>query len=191
LKVVNTKRGLDMMYLKGTKLSAMFLLALMTISGCSPDSGSQSPATTTRPEPAMVATDGASQAKGEVAELVGTSWRLVKIMGMDDSVSEPDDRSLYTLEFGEDGRAAMQADCNRGTGTWTSESPGTLQFGPVAATRAMCPPGSLSDAYLSQFEWARSYVMKTGHLFMATMADGSIIELEPAPAASLDATGRK
>ncbi len=178
------------MYLERANIGVALFLAMMTITGCSPDSGSQAPATMTSPEPAVVVSDGVSQAKDEAAELAGTSWRLVKIMGMDDSVSGPDDRSLYTLEFGEDGRAAMQADCNRGTGTWTSESPGTLQFGPVAATRAMCPPGSLSDKYLAQFEWVRSYVMKGGHLFLATMADGSIIEFEPTPAASLDATGR-
>ncbi|MBL8201623.1 MAG: hypothetical protein JNK40_11665 [Chromatiales bacterium] len=35
--------------------------------------------------------------------------------------------------------------------------------------------------YLAQFEWVRSYVMKDGHLFLATMADGAIIEFEPLP----------
>jgi para-nitrobenzyl esterase len=71
------------------------------------------------------------------------------------------------------------ADCNRGKGSWASESDSQLQFGPIAATRAMCQPESLHDRYLSQFEWVRSYVMRDGHLFLATMADGSIIEFEP------------
>jgi hypothetical protein len=44
---------------------------------------------------------------------------------------------------------------------------------------AMCSPGSLADRYLAEFQWVRSYVMKDGHLFLATMADGSIIEFEP------------
>ena len=113
-------------------------------------------------------------------ELGGTSWRLVKIMSMDDSVYLPDDSSKYTLELETDGKATIRADCNRGGGSWSSESTGQLQFGPVAATRALCPPGSISDRYLAQFEWVRSYVMKDGHLFLATMADGSIIEFEPA-----------
>jgi heat shock protein HslJ len=100
-------------------------------------------------------------------------------MSMDDTTYVPDDPSLYTLEFGTNGNASMRIDCNRGTGSWTSESNGELHFGPIAATRAMCPPGSLHDTYLAQFEWVRSYTMRDGHLFLATMADGSIIEFEP------------
>ena len=114
-------------------------------------------------------------------ELAGSSWRLLNIAGMDDSLDLPEDPAGYTLAFAADGTASIRADCNRGTGSWSSESPGQLQFGPIAATRAMCPPGSLSDKYLAQFEWVRSYTMKDGHLFLATMADGSIIEFEPLP----------
>jgi len=75
----------------------------------------------------------------------------------------------------------VRADCNLGTGSWTSESAGQLQFGEIAATQALCPPGSLHDRYMAQFPWVRSYVTKDGGLFLATMADGSIIEFEPMP----------
>lgn len=119
------------------------------------------------------------QAIEQAGELGNTSWRLVQIMSMDDNTYRPDDPSLYTLNFGADGTVSLLADCNRGTGTWLSESDSQLQFGPIAATRAMCPPESLHDRYLSQFEWVRSYVLQDGHLFLATMADGSIIEFEP------------
>jgi hypothetical protein len=34
---------------------------------------------------------------------------------------------------------------------------------------------------MAQFPWVRSYVTKDGGLFLATMADGSIIEFEPMP----------
>jgi hypothetical protein len=100
-------------------------------------------------------------------------------MSMDDTTYTPDDPSLYTLELGSDGTASIRADCNRGSGAWTSESDSQLQFGVIAATQAQCAPDSLHDQYMSQFQWVRSYVMKDGHLFLATMADGSIIELEP------------
>jgi len=114
--------------------------------------------------------------------LGGTSWRLVQIMSMDDTTHTPDDPSLYTLEFLDDGSMRVKADCNMGTGSWTSASPGQLEFGIIAATQAQCAPGSLHDAYMAQFQWVRSYTMKDGHLFLATMADGSIIEFEPASA---------
>lgn len=117
-------------------------------------------------------------------DLTGTSWRLVKIQSMNDTVDIPADSANFTLEFLTDGIAAMQADCNRGSGEWTSASPSELRFGTVASTQAMCPPGSLSDKYLAQFEWVRSYVIEDGSLFLATMADGAIIEFAPITDAS-------
>jgi heat shock protein HslJ len=119
--------------------------------------------------------------------LPGKTWQLVEIVYMNDRVDVPDDRTLYTLEFKTDGTARIQADCNRGTGSWTSTSPGKLQFGQIAATQALCAPGSLHDSFLKQFSWVRSYVVKNDHLFLATMADGSIIEFEPVETAA----GRK
>jgi|APTNR8051073442_1049403.scaffolds.fasta_scaffold13900_3 heat shock protein HslJ len=121
-------------------------------------------------------------------DLTGTSWRLVNIASMDDRVHVPEKPSHYTLEFRTDGAAAILADCNRATGVWASEAPGQLRFGPVAATGALCEPGSLSEMYLAQFEWVRSYVLQDGRLFLATMADGSIIEFEPLGGAPLAAT---
>jgi heat shock protein HslJ len=112
-----------------------------------------------------------------------SAWRLLNISSMDDSIDVPDDPNKYTLAFGGEGRVAIRADCNRGTGTWTSESNGELTFGPIATTRAMCEPGSLSEKYLTQFEWVRSFTIRDGHLFLATMADGFIIEFEPLPPA--------
>lgn len=114
--------------------------------------------------------------------LAGTSWQLVKIMSMDDSVHVPEDPPAYTLALQADGSAAVRAGCNRGAGSWRSDSKNQLKFTPIAATRALCPPGSLSDKYLAQFAWVRSYVMKGGHLFLATKADGAIIEFAPTDA---------
>lgn len=129
---------------------------------------------------AIVATHFAAPITGVASdELAGSSWRLVNITSMDDNIDIPDDPFSYTLELRADGSATMVADCNRGTGSWISASPAKIEFGPVAATMAICPPGSLSDKYLAQFQWVRSYVLKDGHLFLATMADGSIIEFEP------------
>tara|TARA_B100001540_G_C15746190_1_gene614615 strand:- start:343 stop:795 length:453 start_codon:yes stop_codon:yes gene_type:complete len=117
----------------------------------------------------------------EGAGLAGSRWQLVAIQFMNDTALAPDDAAKYTLDFGADGRAAMRADCNRGSGSWQSAAPGQLGFGPIAATRAMCPPASISDRYLAQFEWVRSYVLRDGRLYLATEADGAILEFAPAP----------
>lgn len=113
------------------------------------------------------------------AELAGTSWQLVRFQGGDDTTLTPDDRAKYTIEFAADGRLAARIDCNRGRGTWTSNGPNEIRFGPLALTRAMCPPGSLHDQIVKQWDHIRTYVIRDGHLFLALMADGGIFEFEP------------
>jgi len=152
-------------------LAGLLVLPLLPALGvCSPG-----PAATST---AASGPDGLEQPSVQSA-LMGQTWRLVEMVSMDDRVDAPDDRSLYTMIFKADGAIQIRADCNRGTGSWTSAAPGKLQFGQIAATQAMCPLGSLHDRYMAQFPRVRSYVMREGHLFLATMADGSIIELEP------------
>lgn len=126
--------------------------------------------------------------EASAAGLEDTSWRLVRITSTEDRVDEPDDPDRYTIEFKADGGAAIVADCNRGSGSWQSEMANEIAFGPIASTKALCPPGSLSESYLAQFERVRRYVMKDGHLFLATITDRSTIEFEPVSAASIAAT---
>jgi len=117
---------------------------------------------------------------GQPAGLGGTSWHLVKFQGGDDTVLKPDDKSTYTLAFGADGRLSARIDCNRGSGSWKSPEKSKLELGPMAMTRAMCPPGSLHDHIVKQLPFVRSYLIKDGHLFLSLMADGGIYEFEPA-----------
>ena len=150
-------------------LAGLLLFLLPVLGVCSPE-----------PEAPPSSGPGEIEQPGVQSALVGRTWQLVEIVSMNDRVDAPDDRSLYTMTFKADGAVQVRADCNRGTGSWTSAAPGKLQFGQIAATQAMCRPDSLHDRYMAQFPSVRSYVMKEGHLFLATMADGSIIELEPA-----------
>jgi heat shock protein HslJ len=163
------------------QLTAILLtLALFTAAGCSREESRSAAASAQAAEAAVVGTAGESpESAAPEGRLAGTSWRLVQIMSMDDTTDTPGDRELYTLEFGRDGSMTVTADCNTGTGSWSSESPGQLRFGVIAATQAECAPDSLHGKYMNQFQWVRSYVIERGHLFLATMADGSIIELEP------------
>ena len=93
------------------------------------------------------------------ASLAGTSWQLVRFQGGDGAVVTPDDGSKYTLTFGADGAVAARIDCNRGRGTWKSASPGQLALGPLALTRAMCPPQSMHDRIVKHWSSIRSYVI--------------------------------
>ena len=112
--------------------------------------------------------------------LAGTSWQLVAFRGGDDTTLTPGDGARYTIAFDADGNVAVRLDCNRGHGTWKSAGPNQLEFGPLALTRAMCPPGSLHDHMVKQWPYIRSYILREGHLFLSLMADGGVYEFEPA-----------
>jgi heat shock protein HslJ len=111
--------------------------------------------------------------------LAGTSWRLVKFQGGDDTTLTPDDRAKYTIEFAAGGRLAARVDCNRGRGTWKSSGPSQIEFGPLGLTRAKCPPGSMHDQIVKQWGSIRSYVIRDDHLFLSLKADGGTYEFEP------------
>jgi len=127
----------------------------------------------------LVLAAGCAQISPQGDRLAGTSWQLVKFQGGDDTVLRPDDKSKYTLAFTEDGNVNARIDCNRGRGAWKSSGKGQLEFGPMAVTRAMCPPGSMHDHVVKQLPYIRSYVIKDGHLLLSLMADGGIYEFEP------------
>ena len=129
----------------------------------------------------IAAPGGSSSNSSSASPLAGTSWRLVRFEGGDDTVLKPDDPSKYTIELGADGQLTARIDCNRGRGTWTSAGESQIEFGPMALTRAQCPPGSLHDQIVKQWGNIRSYVLRNGHLFLALKADGGIYEFEPIP----------
>jgi len=136
------------------------------------------PGTSGTPATTPPASAAGSQAAGV---LEGTSWRLVQIQFSDGTVRSAVDRSRYTIGFGANGVLNVRFDCNRGSGRWTSAAPGNLEFGDLALTRAMCPMGSLYDDLVRQWPYVRSYLIKDGRLHLSLMADGGVLEFEPAP----------
>lgn len=124
---------------------------------------------------------GAGQRPATTAtpDLGGTSWQLVRFEGNDGKALVPEDRTKYTIAFATDGSLAARIDCNRGRGTWKSAAPNQLHLGPLALTRAKCPPGSLHDHIVKRWSMIRSYLVKDGHLFLSLSGDGGTYELEP------------
>ena len=109
--------------------------------------------------------------------LAGTSWQLVAFRGGDGTVLRPDDASRYTFTFEPEGVFTARIDCNRARGGWKSPAPGRLEFGPMAATRAACPPGSMHDQIVRQLPHVRSYLIRDGRLYVSLVADGGTYEL--------------
>jgi heat shock protein HslJ len=120
-----------------------------------------------------------AQAGAQAPGLAGTSWQLVKFQGSDDTTLIPDHPANYTIEFRAGGQFNARFDCNRGRGTWKSSGPSQLEFGPLALTRMLCPPGSLHNQMVRQWGNITSYVIRDGHLFLALKLDSGIYEFEP------------
>jgi len=112
-------------------------------------------------------------------DLAGTSWQLVKFESSNDRTLTPEAKTKYTIGFGSDRSVSVRIDCNRGHGSWKSSGANQLEFGPLALTRAMCPPTPLNDRIAKDWGYIRSYTLKDNHLFLSRIADGGIYEFEP------------
>jgi para-nitrobenzyl esterase len=126
-----------------------------------------------------IAAGCAPSPKVQLGGIGETSWQLVKFQGGDGTVLTPDDRTKYTVAFTNDGYVSVRLDCNRGRGTWILNGRNEIRFGPMALTRAMCPPAPLYDHLVKQWPFVRTYTLKGGHLFLALMADAGSYEFEP------------
>ena len=122
------------------------------------------------------------------SELQDTAWRLVEIRPADGAAMTPQDRSAYTLVLGIDGTALLEIDCNRGNGKWSSGGPGRIEFGPIATTRALCPPGSLHDSFLAAIERVTDYAIVDERLLLTAGSEGDIMEFEHAAQPPVAAT---
>jgi heat shock protein HslJ len=128
-----------------------------------------------------------SQGSSNSSSLAGSRWQLLQIQSMNDEVFTPLGVEIYTLEFQADGRLLVRADCNRGQGSWQQDG-SALSLGQVAVTRAMCRPQSLQARFLRELSAVRSFVLEDGKLYLATMADGAILEFGPAAGGAVVST---
>jgi heat shock protein HslJ len=118
--------------------------------------------------------------------LVGTTWALHAIQSMDDAqgttrIAEP---ARFTMRLDAEGKASFRLDCNRGMGSWQMVPAGDgisgqFTFGPVAATRALCPPPHLDERIVRDLAYVRGYLLKDGNLYLSLMADAAIYEWHP------------
>ena len=122
------------------------------------------------------------------SELKGTEWRLAEFRSMSDEVRSlrPDGPLSVQVHFGADGSASMQLDCNRGHANWqhkpsSDPSNGQIEFGPVAATLALCPGGNLGQQFAKDAPMLRGYMIRDGRLSLSLMADGGIYIFDPIP----------
>jgi len=120
---------------------------------------------------------GPAPGNASAQPLTGT-WRFVEFESSSDEIGtiRPDDPGKYTMTLEAGGRVTMRLDCNRATGTWTADpadgESGSFTFGPLAMTRAQCPPPSLDTRIARDAEYVRTYVLRGDRLHLNLMADG-------------------
>ncbi len=107
--------------------------------------------------------------------LAATRWQLVQVIGLDDQLTVPDEAWRYSVEFDATGRAFVHADCTQVMTTWTSAAAGHLQFGAFATTRAACAAGSLAPRALRELPNVRTYSIRDGHLYLASLDETAAI----------------
>jgi heat shock protein HslJ len=127
---------------------------------------------------------GAQDATPEPASAIGPIvWQLTEFVDNAKGSTPVDDPTKYTLQLGPDGRAFMKADCNQGSASYTI-SGNSIEFGQGTTTLALCEPESLSDRFLQELTFVRSFVIDqsgaTDQLVLSLMADGGSLRFSPA-----------
>jgi heat shock protein HslJ len=164
----------------------ILLLAALVAGACGPaDQGAAAGDRDAPQTEANAPTDPADDSD-QPPSLAGTSWRLVEFRSMDDATGtiRPTDPSDFTMELQADGSVAMGLDCNRAAGRWTAQPApdgpgGRFEFGPLAMTRALCPPPRLDERIAGDAGYVRSYILEGGRLYLNLMADGGTYVWEP------------
>jgi heat shock protein HslJ len=113
----------------------------------------------------------AGASAGDVVDVVW-EWVSTTTPVEEVKVDHPD---RYTLRLGSDGRLALKADCNRGAGGYAISGDRALNVKPIALTRAMCPPGSLSDRFAQDVGRATSYFLRDGDLYLELPVDSGTL----------------
>ena len=111
-------------------------------------------------------------------ELVEITWEWIGLTTTTEqlTVHAPE---RYTIVFRTDGRVAVGADCNRGSGSYSIGGNRRVTWGPMALTRAACPPDSHSDRFVRELSRATSFFLKDGDLFLELPIDSGTLRFRP------------
>lgn len=106
-------------------------------------------------------------------EVLGVVWQW--------QAAPATDHSKYTIEFRPDGKLVVQADCNRGPGTYKLVGK-RLLIENIAMTRMACPPGSLDHTFLEQVGSADGYRLEGENLVLTVQITPGTMTFMPASA---------
>ena len=131
---------------------------------------------------AAISTLAEKQTEQLSAFVVGQTWKWTTLGDATAKVVTIEDPEKYTINFGEDGTLAIQADCNQATAKYTFGAGGTLTIDVGPTTLAVCPGDSQSEAFLKWLGAATSFQVEGGQLvILLDPSSGAILlGFEPA-----------
>ena len=101
---------------------------------------------------------GRQEAAGD--SLVGPVWQWQGSKYNNDTEAVPADAAQYTIQFNDDGTVAVKADCNNGSGSYTTDGSSIL-IEIMTTTLAACAEDSLEQAYLQDLAAAAIFSSRT------------------------------
>ena len=162
---------------------AAMVVGMVLLAGCRKEAGKDVEPAAGSPEQraqdsVRVVADSIAKADSSRApsSLGGTRWRLFDYESASYKREAPAPGTAYTIDFSGDGQATVLADCNRATGTWSSQRKNGLTFGPLAATTAACREGSMSDQFLRDLAQVQGYQLVDGRLFLTIAGSGGVYQ---------------
>ena len=111
--------------------------------------------------------------------LVGPTWRVTAVVTTVPAWQGvvPAAESLrYTITFANDGTAAIKADCNQVTASYTTTPGGSITITPGPSTLAACPEGSMGQPFVQALSGVNSYSVN-GEELILRQPDNSRLEL--------------
>jgi C-terminal processing protease CtpA/Prc len=168
--------------MKNTKLYtllAAMLIAMLVLSACGATATPTS-APTAAPvaEPtALPLTEEPAVEAPDAGALMANLWQWTSFTGPTEQfdVEMP---TSYLVAFNEDGTLSIVADCNNAMGSYTDDA-GSLTIEVGGMTKAMCPPESRSDEFVTYLGAAARYFFEDGMLYIDLFADGGTMAFAP------------
>jgi para-nitrobenzyl esterase len=124
--------------------------------------------------------------RGEVSDstlpsdLMDVTWQWISFTTPVEEITV-DAPERYTIRFGRDGRAAVRADCNRGSTGYSVSADRRIALGPIVLTRMMCSPGSQDARFVNEVGRATSYFLEDGYLFLELPVDSGTLRFRRQP----------
>ena len=111
--------------------------------------------------------------------LVGLTWRVTAVattVPAWQGVVPAADQVRYTIDFANDGTAAIKADCNQVAATYETSPGGSITIVPGASTMAMCAEDSMGPQFVEALSTVTSFSID-GNRLTLYQPDDSRLEL--------------